>query len=1195
MTLRSPSMSPFRPESVAWRFSLCLCTLAVAGAAQIPWAHQTSRGAAAEVPSPTGSNQQTACVVGDFDGDGRGDFVIASRGTKGRIEFWHSRPGDRFDRYTIEASNVNPEAGGAAHDIDGDGDLDLVLGQDSQGTQIFWWENPAPNFSQPWQRRLVSTSTATKHHDQIFADVDIDGVVELVSWNQGSKSLLLFELPKDPRGTTAPWQSRVIGLAASVTKEGLAFADVDLDGRLDLVAGGSIWRYSNGSFTPTAIDSSADFTRVAVGQLVQGGRPEIVLAPGDVDGKAYWYQWNGSSYTRNYLADVRHAHTIEIADLDGNGKQDIVVGEMRLGHPQCELAVYRGNGQGSFTKQVLSVGNDIHEGQLVDLDGDGDLDLVHKPYDYLAPRVDIWRNGSKTLPVDRWTRSAVDGPFATQAVYSLPGDLDGDGWADIVAGDSWWRHPGTSSAGWKRTTFAAPLRNVAAIADFDGDGDLDVFGTQGVGANANANFAWGENDGRGRFTIHTNIDSGKGDFLQGVVVDRFHGSSGPLSVALSWHVAGAGVQMLTVPASPATVRWTWTKISNISQDEDLAAGDIDQDGDLDLLLGTTWLENPSWTPRTIGRVDDFQGIGGTPTPDRNALADMDGDGDLDAVVALEFGNEIVWFENPRPAGNVYASWTRRVLGWSQGQGFSMSVGDVDRDGDPDVLLGEHRGTAENRVVLFVNDDPYKNFRPVVIDKGPITSIDHHDGTVLFDMDEDDDLDIVSVGWTNPRLWLYTNDANKPGQNGKRAPLPILDPANAIFQTRRSVHISAPAGTTIRYTLDSSSVTDKSPVYSGPIDLTSTTTLRTRTFQSGVSPSFEVSGSFARIDDELSWYSFDAFSGATVYDHGSAGKNASSAGMSRVAGWNGIGGGFNGTSSHVVIPTPTLSQAVTVSAWINAESFDHLAARDARILSQAIGVGEQDHGLMLSTIANNGNVVPRFRLRVNNWTTTLIGSVLIPTHAWVHVSAVYDGATMRLYVDGNLAGSMSRSGAITLLPNGATWIGDNPVSTARAFDGVIDNVKIWDRALSEDELRALGRNSRRDYAFQFGYSSAICGHRPRIELDDDLHASTAATAFGVLVTRCKPWSPGVLYVSGSGVATGFDFLGAKIFGDPFTSFLFPIVADANGVADTKMLVSGIPAGTRFVWQALVAEATSCWPKTLLLGATPAIGGFVLPPR
>jgi len=43
----------------------------------------------------------------------------------------------------------------------------------------------------------------------------------------------------------------------------------------------------------------------------------------------------------------------------------------------------------------------------------------------------------------------------------------------------------------------------------------------------------------------------------------------------------------------------------------------------------------------------------------------------------------------------------------------------------------------------------------VIDKGPKDQIDHHDGTQAF-LDNDGDLDIVSIGWYNPKVWVFEN-------------------------------------------------------------------------------------------------------------------------------------------------------------------------------------------------------------------------------------------------------------------------------------------------------------------------------------------------------------------------------------------------------------------------------------------------------
>ena len=70
------------------------------------------------------------------------------------------------------------------------------------------------------------------------------------------------------------------------------------------------------------------------------------------------------------------------------------------------------------------------------------------------------------------------------------------------------------------------------------------------------------------------------------------------------------------------------------------------------------------------------------------------------------------------------------------------------------------------------------------------------------------------------------------------------------------------------------------------------------------------------------------------------------------------------------------------------------------------------------------------------------------NTWVHVATVYDGKEHKLYVNGELDVSESKSGAITVNNEnlGIGWVDNN-----RYFDGVIDEVKIWTRGLTEDEL------------------------------------------------------------------------------------------------------------------------------------------------
>ena len=292
---------------------------------------------------------------------------------------------------------LKPEAGGVCFDVDADGDQDVVLGQDASGSEIWWWENPAPDFSAPWKRRLIKQGGPNKHHDQTAGDFDGDGKTEFVSWNQGGKQLLLFEIPEDPR-TAETWPSTAIYRWQSGQEhEGFPSlpVDIDLDGQIDLVGGGRWFKHQGGTrFEAHVIDDQQRFTQCAAGQLVEGGRPEVVFSPGDMDGDAKWYEWNGNVWISHDLGFVVHGHTCEIRDVNGDGHVDIFIGEM--GSPgagdNAKTYLWYGDGKGQFRRTVASQGQGIHEGLLSDLDGDGDLDILMKPYHHNSPRVDVLLN-----------------------------------------------------------------------------------------------------------------------------------------------------------------------------------------------------------------------------------------------------------------------------------------------------------------------------------------------------------------------------------------------------------------------------------------------------------------------------------------------------------------------------------------------------------------------------------------------------------------------------------------------------------------------------------------------------------------------------------------------------------------------------------------------------------------------------------
>ncbi len=312
----------------------------------------------------------------------------------------------------IDGAHQRPEAGGTSCDVDGDGDLDLILGGDAGSRELWWYENPAPNFDPKtsWKKHIIKHGGGTAHHDQAVADFKGAGKPQLMFWNQGAKKLFMAEIPKNPRAADSWPLTEIIDTSSIPTankQEGMDVADMDGDGKPDLLAGIFWFKYAGDNrFKATRICEHPG--RIAAGHFKPGKIPQVVVAPGDGSGPLLFLECQGNNpanpkawKSRDLLGrTVVHGHSLQVADINRDGHLDIFCAEMgkwsdnasKPDNPNANAWILYGDGQGHFETTVFIHGMGFHEARVADVNGDGKLDIVSKPYGWDTPRLDIWVN-----------------------------------------------------------------------------------------------------------------------------------------------------------------------------------------------------------------------------------------------------------------------------------------------------------------------------------------------------------------------------------------------------------------------------------------------------------------------------------------------------------------------------------------------------------------------------------------------------------------------------------------------------------------------------------------------------------------------------------------------------------------------------------------------------------------------------------
>jgi hypothetical protein len=636
----------------------------------------------------------------------------------------------------------------ACGDLDGDGDLDLIVATGTERLVLLEQTEHARFVRVPAKGLWTAGSECLS---VCAADLDGDRDVDLItlsrqtSVSQGTLYTLQVWLQSAPFTFGGNF-----GLHHSPTpRNRVQLFDVDSDRDLDLViacgvlgqpAVNELWlNDGQGKFTPQPNgmpQQLAATSSFAPGDFDGDGGLELVAC---VQGPNQLLEWNGQNAmalqsSSRWPAYNAHSNAAIVADIDADSDLDVVVANGRSSQPE-RCSYYLNDGIGNFQRGNLTPASFVATSVLAfDADNDGDPDLVLIQGD---------EGCDESLRQDRFLRNVSKGAYADQTSQWLPrevdagtsglvADLDGDGDQDIVLAHRdgplrLWLRPSQGpflDASGEALARDRDEAHAAVAGDIDGDGRLDL-----VVANS------------GRVTGE------------------------PLRVLRNDGYGLLQRDDAAIPATAITAR-------------DLVLFDADLDGDLDLFVAA--LGNPGVaSPNTLLLNDGQGGFSPAPTTalpadrDRSyavAVGDLDLDGDEDLMVAngayvpgLPGGQSRVYLSDGR--GKLLAA--PMALPAQLWDATDVALGDVDADGDLDAVFACRplwdAGTqsyAGGRTRLLLGDGQ-GGFSDVSTTQLPLDAA-FSTRVALLDVDGDGDLDLfVANGGTMPPLrnHLYLNDGS----------------------------------------------------------------------------------------------------------------------------------------------------------------------------------------------------------------------------------------------------------------------------------------------------------------------------------------------------------------------------------------------------------------------------------------------------
>lgn len=538
----------------------------------------------------------------------------------------------------------------------------------------------------------------------------------------------------------------------------LALSDVDNDGDLDLIIGGS-----NNGASPLKIalnNGSAQFgafidmlpgnlfRRFAVGHLNNDQRPDIVMSNGNNGDVTVLLHDNTNTMAflppMNYPTSLGTPPTsLAIADLDGDGPLDIVA--TRYDNNANNVSVLLNNGNGTaFSEIMKSSGVEPFSALTSDLDGDGKQDLLVLDGDPLYGTIGVSHNNGNASFAPQEAYNAGRAPFSAAL-----GDVNGDTKPDIAIGNHLGvdvlLNRGDGTFAHRYSVGSSPV--ALAAGDVIGDGNIDL-----VVANS------GSND----VSVLPGLDGGT---FNDAGTNNYNAGTTPIAVAIA-EMNDGGMPDIVVANGGSNDVSVLFNIGNsfIAQapygvgasPTAMAVGDLDQQGTPDIVVATS-----TGVRVRRGADNTFTDYPLGAAISAVTLGDFDGDMKLDIAATTLTGNLVKVLLNDGGG-----SFSLPAKDYPTSYPYSITTGDFNNDGKLDVATAADAGVG-----VLINDGgaDFNQEVPKGLIGTTVTGVVH---LAAGDMDGDSDVDIIVT--MGGHLYVLLNN----GDGTFAAPLTYLTGAGA---------------------------------------------------------------------------------------------------------------------------------------------------------------------------------------------------------------------------------------------------------------------------------------------------------------------------------------------------------------------------------------------------------------------------------